>query len=272
MMKRTILLLIGAWLCFAVAAAQTNDTPKLAQAQLSIFVLHQRPPVDIRNKSEQELREMMLSPDAGRLNRWIRTGAGPDDFQQISGDENLLSLPFSYRGPLRMVFYKRIERPGEPPAYMPREEVSLPPKLRTGVLLAIRTGGTDEDPEFQLGLIDCSQANPDSMGVLFYNYAKVPLIIRIGKNNETVSLQPSARKWTPLDQERASVPLKIAAFDQEWKLVYNTVSRLSTQRPTLGLILPQDKTKIDSIRLLLLTLPKWPGMSSPQDQLSAAGS
>lgn len=227
------------------------------KADLAIFVLHEREQVDIRNKSEEDLNRLLLAKDAGQLRRWVRTGPGPQDFVEVTADENLLSQPFVYRGPQELSLYERVTLPEGGFTYRARETVTLPNDLGSAVLLAIRTGGTDKDPQFRLGLIDCTEATPDSMGVLFYNYSQVPLIIRVGKQGATVNLSPSQREWTPLNQERAAVPLKIAAFNEQWKLVYNTVSRLSTQRPTLGLILPEDKAKSDSVRLYLLSLPQW---------------
>ncbi|WP_309386224.1 hypothetical protein [Cerasicoccus frondis] len=253
---RLFLSLLGLLFCYPHLSLKAETDP-LVSVDLAVLILEQHNQPESNSQRPSSLQARPTRAGAERYKRWVRTGPGPEDFQQIAADENLLSLPFTYHGPRQFALYERVNQSGERTTFIARERILLPSSTTSGVLVLIRDTQPAQAPHYQVGYIDCSDAEQNSMGVLFCNYSDAPKAIRIGKDNNPVTIDPSARSWTPLSHERAVMPLKIASFDGQWKLVQNTVVRLSTQRPTLGVILPGNQDGSQSIRLLRFTLPNW---------------
>ncbi|WP_309398671.1 hypothetical protein [Cerasicoccus maritimus] len=253
---RQLLSLLGLLVCYSSLSLHAENDP-LVSVDLAILMLEQQNQPKYNAPFSTEVNAQSHSEDAERYKRWVRTSSNPDNFQQVVADENLLSLPFAYHGPRQFTLYERVNQPGEKTTFIPRERLLLPSNSTSGVLVLTRDQRTSESSPFKIGFIDCSEADQNSMGVLFCNYSDAPKAVRIGKNSSPITINPSARSWTPLHQDRAVTPLKIASFDGQWKLVQNTVVRLSPHRPTLGVILPGDQDSSKSIRLLRFTLPNW---------------
>ena len=244
-------------LALPLAAIQLSATEATENVDLVILVSNTRHESN-SHLTPRELERITLAEGARRLNRWVRSNSGEDGWTKVSADEGLLSLPFRYNGPKQLTLYTRVLQGEEPPMFVPREQISLPDQIKTGILFALRVSGTDENPSFRLGVIDCSTAPSDKMGVLLYNLTQSPIIASIGRNSEAVPLKPSVPEWNPLNQKRSAVPLRLAAFDEEWKLVYNSIDRLPLNRPTLGLILPGSPGQPTDVNIYLLAMPVWP--------------
>ena len=101
---RLFLSLLGLIFCCPTLSLKA-DTDPLFSVDLAVLILEQHNQPTFNSRPSSHLQTSANGEGVERYKRWVRTGPGPEDFQQVAADENLLSLPFTYHGPRQFALY-----------------------------------------------------------------------------------------------------------------------------------------------------------------------
>ena len=167
-------------------------------------------------------------------------------YQPLQPQFHQMGVTTYYRGPETLVLYKREKsqtQTGEQWTYRIVQSVELPDTTHFILFLLAR----DSRSEIRAAAIDISEDAIPSGSIAFLNLTDKRIAADIRGDQQSVQPVQTAL-FRPLESESPDLPLKIAVFDEAWKGVYATVTRVQADRPYL-MVFHTHGSRSDAYRL-----------------------
>jgi hypothetical protein len=143
-----------------------------------------------------------------------------------------------YRGVEAFVLYTRSADAEGGWVYTPKGSCVFPQAEEVFLFIIPRESG-----DLLLLPLDFSRSNVSDGDMFFLNMTKFPLVAEIQSEREEIGPAQAKKFSLEADELLAYVPVKIAIYDEAWRLAYNLERRLPVDRPFLGVFFLQNNKK-----------------------------